>query len=330
MFDLRLLIYALLEELAAIVTLLAGQVGLPYFLIYLAIHGFAATLMATGIWLRFPHGFRDPPLLSWLLVFSVAFFIPVLGVVGLIGGVLLGYILPAPRRETPFKEVPPPSFNPVQAPAGGGFRQGDLKTLLFATDAPTEMRLQGMLTVRNMPTRATGTVLRETLGDRVDDVRLLAYGILDQKEKALTEQIDRALNLLRSATPSRRYRLHRTLAELYWELHFQDLVQGDIRDLALQRSQEFTDLALAENDADGGLWLLRGRIMMSHELLDEAGKSFQRALAVGLSPSRVNPWLAELALWRGQYTKVRALMTMIAEETQFNNLSPSARYWSLS
>ncbi|MFP1678401.1 tetratricopeptide repeat protein [Alloalcanivorax sp. C16-2] len=330
MFDVRLLIYALLVELAAIVTLLAGQVGLPYFIAYLAIHGFAATLMATGIWLRFPRSFRDPPLLSWLLVFSVAFFVPVLGVVGLIGGVLLGYILPAPRKKTPFVEVPPPAFTPVQASSSGNFRQGDLKTLLLASDAPTEVRLQGMLTVRNMPTRVTGGVLRETLGDRVDDVRLLAYGILDQKEKALTGQIDRALTLLESAGPARHYRLYRSLAELYWELHFQDLVQGDIRELALRRALEFTDQALAENDADGGLWLLRGRIMMSHERLDEAGESFQRALDVGLSPSRVNPWLAELALWRGQYVKVRALMTVIAQDTQFNNLSPSARYWSLS
>lgn len=328
MFKARLLFYALLVELAAMVTLLAGQVGLPYFLIYLAIHGFAAALMATGVWLLFPRGFRNPRKLSWLLTFSLSFFVPVLGLVGIIGGVLVGYMLPAPRGPETFVEVPSPAFTPVPAPAGGGFRQEDLKTLLLSSEASTELRLQGMLTVRNMPTRATGGVLRETLGDRVDDVRLLAYGILDQKEKALTQRIDRALQLLESAGPARHYRLYRRLAELYWELHFQDLVQGDIRDLALQRTARFIEQALGENDEDGGMWLLRGRVMMCYEHLAAAEQSFNRALKVGLSPSRVNPWLAEVALWRGQYAKARALMSAIADDTRFNNLSPSVQYWS--
>lgn len=330
MFDVRLLIYALLVESAAMITLLAGHTSLAYFLAYLSVHGFAAALMATGVWLLFPRGFRDPPWLSWLLTFSLAFFVPVLGLVGIIGGVLVGYFLPAPRGREPFEDVPAPEFTPVSAPHGGGFRQEDLKTLLLSSSASTELRLQGMLTVRNMPTRATGGVLRETLGDRIDDVRLLAYGILDQKEKELTQQIDRALTLLENASPARHYRLYRRLAELYWELHFQDLVQGDIRALALRRALQYADQTLAENSEDGGMWLLRGRIMMSHERLDGAEESFQRALAVGLPPSRVNPWLAELALWQGRYSEVRALMATIAEDTQFTNLSPSVQYWSAS
>ena len=328
MFEARLLGYAIMVELGALIVLLSGHTGTAYLLCYLLIHGFAAALMATGAWLLFPRGFRVPGVLSWLLTFSLALFVPVLGLVGIVGGVLAGYFLPARRRAEPFEEVPTPEVSPVPVTAAGGFRQEDLKTLLLSSGSATELRLQGMLTVRNMPARVTGGVLRETLGDQVDDIRLLAYGILDQKEKTLTQQIDRALNLVESASPARLYRLYRRLAELYWELHFQDLVQGSIRTLALQRAQHFVGLALNENAQDGGMWLLRGRIMMSHEQLDEAGACFAKALEVGLATSRVNPWLAELALWQRQYGKVRALMAMIAEDTQFNNLSPLVRYWS--
>lgn len=326
--EVRLLFYALLAEAGAITTLLAWERGPAAFLAYLLIHGFAAALMATAMWLWFPRGFRSPRALSWMLTFSLALFVPVLGLVGIVGGVLVGYFLPAPRGPEPFETIPAPQFTPVPVATDRSFRQEDLKTLLLSSKSSTELRLQGMLTVRNMPARATSGVLRETLGDQVDDVRLLAYGILDQKEKALTRQIDRALNLIESATPARLYRLYRRLAELYWELHFQDLVQGDIRALALQRAFDFVERALNENDQDGGMWLLRGRIMMNHEQLEEAWRSFDKALAVGLAPSRVNPWLAELALWRRQYAKVRVLMAEIAEDTQFTNLSASVRYWS--
>lgn len=330
MFERRLIVYASVLEVAALVALLAGRTSVSDFLLYLSVHGFAAALLAAGAWGLLPRGFRNPPALSWLLTFSLAFFVPVLGLAGILGGVLAGYFLPSPARHEPFVLVPPPRFNPVPAPAGSGFRQEDLKSLLLSQDASTELRLQGMQAVRGMPTRATGEVLRETLGDQSDDVRLLAYGILDQKEKALTQQIDRALHLLESATPSRRYRLYRHLAELYWELHFQDLAQGAIRDLALRRAFFFSERTLEENHRDGGMWMLRGRIMMNYEHYSSAEQSFDRALKVGLSPARVYPWLSELALWRADYPRVRRLMASIADDNQFTGLRESVRYWSTS
>ena len=252
---------------------------------------------------------------------------PVFGLVGILGGVLVGYLLPAAFRDEPFVGVDAPVFTPVPAPALAGFRQEDLKGLLKSTDTPVEVRLQSMLTVRGMPTRSTGRVLRETLGDASDDVRLLAYGILDQKEKAITQQIDRAITLLDSATPARRYRLYRRLAELYWELNFQDLVQGDIRKLALERASFYVDRALSERPDDAGMWLLRGRILLTDEQLEHAEESFLHCRQLGLPPSRVNPWLAELALLRGQLGRVRELMTSISDDTQFSSLKGSVQYW---
>ena len=64
---------------------------------------------------------------------------------------------------------------------------------------------------------------------------------------------------------ARRYRLYRRLAELYWELNFQDLVQGDIRKLALERGSFYVDRALSERPDDAGMWLLRGRILLTDE-----------------------------------------------------------------
>jgi hypothetical protein len=327
MVEVRWLLYALVLELASLVSLLSVSNELSLFITYLGTHLVASLLLASAVWALLPSGFRKPAVGSWALTFSLAFFVPVFGLVGILGGVLVGYLLPAVFRDEPFVGVDAPVFTPVPAPALAGFRQEDLKGLLKSTDTPVELRLQSMLTVRGMPTRSTGRVLRETLGDASDDVRLLAYGILDQKEKAITQQIDRAIILLESATQARRYRLYRRLAELYWELNFQDLVQGDIRRLALERASFYVDRALSERPDDAGMWLLRGRILLTDEELEHAEESFLHCRQLGLPPSRVNPWLAELALLRGQLGRVRELMTSISNDTQFSSLKESVQYW---
>ena len=323
----RFLIYALFVEVGALYLMLTGADNRWGLLTYLALHTLASLALARGVWGVLPRHYQEPVGLTQLLLFSLALFVPLVGLVAMLIGVGIGYALPAVSREEPFVTVRVPSFTPVPAPSGAGFRQEDLRTLLTSPDTSTELRLQGMLTVRDMPTRFTGSVLREVLGDAVDDVRLLAYGILDQKEKQLTQQIDRAMRLLETASPARAYRLHRRLAELYWELAYQDLVQGDIRELSLRQSFQYVDRALSEKPGDAGMWLLRGRILMVDGDLEEADKSFRFCVLLGLPASRVNPWLAELALWQGQYRQGRGLMSDIAEDSKFTSLDKAVRYW---
>lgn len=180
----RFLVYALFLEFGSLYLMLSGSDSRWGLLTYLALHTLASLAMARGVWGLLPRHYQEPVGATQLLLFSLALFVPLVGLVAMLIGVGIGYALPAVSREEPFVMVRVPSFTPVPAPSGAGFRQEDLRTLLTSPETSTEMRLQGMLTVRDMPTRFTGSVLREVLGDAVDDVRLLAYGILDQKKSS--------------------------------------------------------------------------------------------------------------------------------------------------
>ena len=255
------------------------------------------------------------------------FFIPAIGLLTIIGGIALGVMLPALFMPLPFSQVAKPYFTPVNNQQSAGFRQIDLKSLLTSETAPNALRIQGMLVLKDMPGRITGRLLRDSLGDSYEDLRLLAYGILDQKEKDITRDIDRVLHLLERAKESRRYRLARRLAELYWELSYQDLVRGDIMTLTLERASFYADMGLMESPEDAGLWLLRGRIKMSQGNLGESQESLVFARRLGLSPAQVNPWLAEIALQRRQLPMVRLLMEQIPDGSQFTALNKSVEYW---
>ncbi|EKF75604.1 hypothetical protein A11A3_01997 [Alcanivorax hongdengensis A-11-3] len=327
MSELKLLIYALAVEATAMLVLLSEHKSLIAFTLYLSSHGLASVLLALGAWRLMPLRFRRPPLWSWLLIFGFAFFIPAIGLLTILGGLLVGILLPAVFRDQPFGLVDKPYFAPVSVTTGSSFRQVDLKSLLSGKNVPNALRVQGMLVLKDMPPRITGRLLRATLGDEFEDLRLLAYGILDQKEKEITRQIDRLLQMLERARESRRYRLSRRLAELYWELNYQDLVRGDIRDLTLERAAFYGDMALMESPDDAGMWLLRGRIQLAQEDYGQAHQSLTFARRLGLSSAQVNPWLAEIALERRQLPLVRRLMQEINEESQFTTLNRAVQYW---
>ncbi|MED5432106.1 MAG: hypothetical protein VX920_07195 [Pseudomonadota bacterium] len=323
----KLLFYAISAELASLLLLLSQDTSLAHFFLYLLSHGLASALLAVVAWVMLPARFRQPKRLSLALIFSFAFFIPAIGLLTIVGGIALGIMLPVLFRPLPFSLVAKPYFTPVSNPQSGGFRQIDLKSLLTSNDAPNALRIQGMLVLKDMPGRVTGRLLRDSLGDAYEDLRLLAYGILDQKEKEITRDIDRALQLLERAKESRRYRLARRLSELYWELSYQDLVRGDILALTLERAGTYADMGLMESPEDAGLWLLRGRIKMSQDKLAEAQESLVFARRLGLSPAQVNPWLAEIALARRQLPMVRLLMEQIPDGSQFTALNKSVEYW---
>ena len=323
----KLLIYAISAELGSLLLLLSQNSSLSYFLLYLVSHGLASALLSAVAWTFLPTRFREPKVFSLALIFSFAFFIPAIGLLTIVGGIALGVMLPALFKPLPFSQVAKPYFTPVNNQQSAGFRQVDLKTLLTSETAPNALRIQGMLVLKDMPGRVTGRLLRDSLGDSYEDLRLLAYGILDQKEKEITRDIDRVLQLLERAKESRRYRLARRLAELYWELSYQDLVRSDILTLTLERASFYADMGLMESPEDAGLWLLRGRIKMSQDNLGEAQESLIFARRLGLSPAQVNPWLAEIALQRRQLPMVRLLMEQIPDGSQFTALNKSVEYW---
>ena len=141
MSSLKLLIYAVTAEIASVMLLLSKQADLSIFLLYLLSHGLASALLSVVAWSLLPSRFRTPKILSWVLIFSFAFFIPAMGLVTILGGVALGIWLPALFREKPFGLVDQPYFTPVQVNSTAGFRQIDLKNLLTSSQAPNALRV---------------------------------------------------------------------------------------------------------------------------------------------------------------------------------------------
>ncbi|KVD82675.1 hypothetical protein WS63_31010 [Burkholderia stagnalis] len=188
-------------------------------------------------------------------------------------------------------------------------------------------RVTALVAMRTMPVRAASPILHALLNDPADDVRLLAYGMLDKSEKRVTQQIvvERA-KLARRISDDERYRIDKTLAELHGELVYARLVEGDVYRNALEQADAHALRALHHQPQDGALWRLRGRLAFETGRLDDAEAMLVKAIACGFPRMRVLPYLAEIAYRRRDYAAVRRYLGDLPPVPP-HLLAPIADYW---
>ncbi len=207
------------------------------------------------------------------------------------------------------------------------FSDGGLQDVLRHAPDPNQ-RLTAIFATRRMPGKEAIPILKLALRDPADDVRLLAYSMLDQKESRINQRIEAALGRLAGATPARRGALHGTLARWYWELAYLGLAQGSVLEHILEQAREHTDQAL-RGTPSADLHLLAGRIALEQGRLEDAGRALQAAEEAGIDSAQLAPFRAEVAFFQRRYRDIpRLLAGMPDDMLQRPPFAALARYWT--
>lgn len=325
----KLALYALALETSAWASLALDSRSDTVLLLFLAGHAAASALIALGALALLPARLARPRVPVSLFLFGTGFTVPLLGFVAVIGGAYYLHLLAPRERAVAFSAIALPELDEHQR-AGKGFRQAGMRAFLANPRAPIDGRLRALVALQNLSGRVASPLLRHVLADPSEDIRLLAYGMLDTKEKHLNEAIHRESSRLQSAPVDAPAHLDATrkLADLYWELVYQELVQGDLRTHALQQSLHFTTAALATVPEDAALHLRHGRLLQSLGDAQEASAAYDRALALGMPKSRIVPYQAEAAFDLRDYARARALMRELGDWQSLPRLKPVISYWS--
>lgn len=313
----------------------AGRLNTHTLLICLALQVVAALLISLGIARAMPQRYRSrrKGLLAalWFLNFAV----PIGGVACTLGALAIAAILPRPPERLPVTQIDEPEFaaNLIGNVSYG--RGARLKAELQNADAGTAFRMTALLAMQSMPARTVSPLLQGMLADPLDDIRLLAYGILDSREKALTQQIlaqrpklDRKLHP--ELNDADRRHANKTLAELYSELIYAHLVTGDVYRNAADQADSYASAALASDPEDASLWRLRGRLALDRRDLDAADMMLQRAIDCGFPRERMLPYLAEAAYLRRDFARVRLLLGEMDSRASSSTLHAVLAFWQQS
>lgn len=285
---------ALLLEVAGSCLLLAPLQPAP--LAFLVVHGGASALFGAGFPHVLPVRYRGAPVATGIFAFAVAGLFPLLGVCG-----LLGLLVPTLRHQgrsansdsvvhTPI--VPLPARPGVLSEPVRAASEGQLAGVLeHSTDA--RQRLAALTATLSLQDGQAAPLLRLALKDHDDDVRLLAYALLDRKERAIEARLREQQRQLDHADETARFALHKAIANDYWELA--RLNSGSAAEYLCRRAHEHARTALRLRDMDGGLHFLLGRILLEQMQLDEARAAFELAEGCGIDERSTAAYLAEIA-----------------------------------
>lgn len=330
MTQLKLTLLTLLFEISAGLQLLVSGSRSDLVLVgFLTTHMLASALLATLVLMAMRRSYAWPRTATWLFFFCLSACIPVLGVIGILGTMACLPLLPAPGSRVHFLSLRMPELDPHEHPPGEAFRQAGLRQFLRNDRAPIDQRLRALVGLQNAPVRFASPLLRDLLAASSEDLRLLAYGMLETREKRLNAEIHTWRTTWQDAPDeATRQAAARRLSALYWEIIYQELAQGDLRHHAAEESLRFLEEALDPHDAS--LQLRHGRLL--HELgrSAEAEEAYRNAIKLGLPAPRVQPYLAELAFERRDFAEVRSLLAKLHDYPDQRRITPILDFWGRS
>lgn len=319
---------AALLELTGLYTLLGGSQSAAVLLAFTTLHAGACASLTAGLWPLLPGCYRTPRHWSLTFLFSVAFFIPGFGVLGVALAVVPA--LHFPRRQigavwkpTAIPELP---FRATELDLRSVQTAGGLHDVLRHAVNP-DRRLSAILSTRRMDQRAAIPILKLALKDPVDDVRLLAYSMLDSKENDINQKIRALQDELREADPEQQPALHAALARQYWELVYLGLAQGSVLEHMLTSARRHIEQAIAARHVAED-WLLLGRVALEQGCAAEAERLLARAEELGMSPAQLASYRAEAAFAQRRFGDIAGCLAQLnPEDRQRQQFSALMRYW---
>lgn len=296
--------------------------------VFFLCHAGASAALTALVYGLLPAPYRQPRRHALALLFSFAFFMPVVGLLGLWLAVAAAMYLPRFGLQKEFSKVELPHFTPARGGQEMSFGHGAIRPMLANRAIPAERRMKALMALQGVAPWAANPTLRQTLDDTADDIRLVAYGIIDRREKAIYRKIRAEAEQLEKARGNDRLNSLRHLAELHWELVFEHLVQGDVKNHVIAEARRYVEEALELRPNDPGLWYLLGRARMEMGELKQAEKAFLISFEKGLPRARVLPYLAEITFRRRDFELVSVLLRGISDVQLSPRLKPLVTYWA--
>ncbi|PYE17203.1 hypothetical protein [Paraburkholderia silvatlantica] len=305
--------------------------GLGPLACFLALQALAAAAEALLFRRLMPAAQREPSRAALLHLWALSFFVPCAGGLLEVLASVAGARLAIAREARTTDIVGRPEFVSHLVSRVSHAAGTRVQARLANRHAATGDRLAALVAIQQLPTRTTGTLLRELLADPVDDLRLLAYGMLDQAENEIVNRIFACEEALtRASTEAEQLALHRQLAELHFELVYQRLAQGDVYHHAIAEAEMHARRAqaLAQGERDAALCLLLARLALARDRADEATPLLERARELSFPRERLLPWLAEAAFRQGRHAEAAAIVGELARHAGTPALKPVIDYWT--
>lgn len=303
--------------------------GVALFPAILAAHT-CISLAAAFIFIQYlPETYRANLIISFSFFFLIGFFIPALGILGLCLALLPGLRHSKPSKQSfqaKLNGIPPlPSVLPKFSDSNTN-RSDTAPANLLRSDNPNK-RLDALIATLKLQDKDAVPLLRQALRDPEDDIRLLAYALIDRKEQKISDRIQLQLETSKPNAPSENLQFYKRIASDYWELAHSELVQGEMLSHTLDRAFDQVQAGLNHHPDDAGLRFQLARMLLRTGKLKEAQVELEKAEHLGINRKQLLPYFAEIEFSSKHFDKVKQYMQDISFPVPHSGLSASVHYW---
>jgi hypothetical protein len=320
----------LVLDAAAVTLVLDLHASASATLRFAVMHAVACLLFAPALLALLPARYRQRAPGAVAFAFVMAAVLPVLGMAGLLLCLVPALRWPNPAGRAVLWQHPRPPSLPDRPGAAGGPARGSwaagLAGALQHSNDP-KRRAEAVISTLSLDDHQAVPLLRRALKDPEDEVRLLAYALLNRKEKQIEVRTRKRLTKLDTALPEEAFLLHKALAHDYWEFAQLAAPLSSSQLSLCARAREHVLAALQLRPADGGLHFLLGLVLLAERSLDAASDAFDQAQAMGVDQRQVAPLRAAISFHAGRYTEVKHRLRAAGACRSQPGFGKIAAYW---
>jgi hypothetical protein len=265
--------------------------------------------------------------INLLLFFMIAFYMPLLGMLGLVFAFVPGLCGIKNTTELPinFNQIREFPNAPLDRCLCFEYGAVSLENLLHSQNP--DKRMNAVYATLKLDDKNAIPLLRIALRDPVDDIRLLAYALIDRKEHRISERIERVRqNLENNKTSNTRY-LYKSIVKDYWELVHLGLVEGETLNYVLARMRGYLEKALQLYPTDRGLHLQYAKLLLRLKEPQVAYNELKMAETLGIGKKPLQLYYAEIDFLQRRYSEVKRYMKDITLVKARPEIHAARRFW---
>lgn len=295
----------------------------------IACHGAACGLLSIVVYVILSKRYPSNPFAFYLFVFLLALSLPLLGcimVLFIARGLYQGQGEVHQYAELFDNTYNLASIRPVQTRYGSG---GGVMHLFDSQQAPTT-RTQALFELSQRRIAEVNVYMYQLLPDNSDEMRLLAFNILDKQASELGKQVKTLLCLIEDTNLDElsSAKIQKRLAQLYWEFIYHHLILPELKPIILNKALAAILAAKKVLVEDAYLDALTGKIYLERNQLEAAKKMFMRGCKSNIPAAHYLPYLAEIEYKQKNYAGVRSHLNASDTLNDVQRIAFVKKVWS--
>jgi len=210
------------------------------------------------------------------------------------------------------------------------FGEGSMVELMSNADVPKAMRMKALSVVSENMSRKNISLIKHSLSDRDDEIRLYSFSLIDNMEQDINSKIHQAsLRFSEANQIEAKVDAAKELAYLYWDMVYFDLSDDILKNFLVDKSFHYAQIVFEHNMGDTGMNVLLGKLYLEKRAYEDASTQFIMAIENGVDHEYIVPYLAELYFEQGNYRSIRSMLNIVKSLGLNTTMYPVVEQWSL-